>query len=87
MAVETPEYSFNSAIRGYHVHKQEWTPRHGQRLVGKREHGNAEDRFAVSVIERDGLPSEPSLSLLGIAPSWSQIQVANRSNILETTRA
>ena len=75
MAVETAEYSFKSAIRGYHVYRQVWTPHHGQRLVGEREHGNAEDRFAVAVIERDGPPYGPSSSL-GIAPSSSQIQVA-----------
>ena len=75
IAVETAEYSFNSAIWGYHIHRQVWTPRHGQRLVCEREHGNAEDRFAVTVIERDRPPNGSSSSL-GIVPSSSQIQVA-----------
>ena len=53
MAEETAEYSFNSAIRGYHVYREVWTSHHRQRLVGEREHGNAEDRSAVAVTERD----------------------------------
>ena len=63
MAVETAKYSFNFAIRGYHIYRQVLTPCHGQRLVGEREHSNAEDRFVVTVFEHDGSPYGPSSSL------------------------
>ena len=54
MADDSAEFTFLSAIRGFHVYRQVWTPHLGQRLSGCREHGNVEDRFAVAVIERGG---------------------------------
>ena len=46
---ESAEFTFPSAVRGFHVYRRVWVPRLGQGLGGERELGNAEDRFAVAV--------------------------------------
>ena len=40
-------------IRGHHIYKEIWTPVINEILSCSQEHGNSEDRFAVSVI-KDG---------------------------------
>ena len=45
------EFSFTAAVRGFHVYHRVWLPHLGQRLSTEREHGNAEDRFAIAVRE------------------------------------
>ena len=45
------EFSFTAAVRGFHVYRRVWLPHLGQRLSAEREHGNAEDRFAIAVTE------------------------------------
>ena len=45
------EFSFTAAVTGFYVYRRVWSPHLGQRLNAKREHGNAEDRFAIAVKE------------------------------------
>ena len=45
------EFSFTAAVRGFHVYHRVWLPHLGQCLSVEREHGNAEDRFAIAVRE------------------------------------
>ena len=45
------EFSFTAAVTGFHVYRRVWLPHLGQRLSAEREHGNAEDRFAIAVRE------------------------------------
>ena len=42
---------FRSVVRGYHVYKRVWTPVLGEQLSTNQEHGNPEDRYAVSVMK------------------------------------
>ena len=45
------EFSFTAAVTGVHVYRSQWLPHLGQRLNTEREHGNAEDRFVITVRE------------------------------------
>ena len=47
-------FTFKSAIRGYHVYKDIWTPSVDDKLSVEREFKNQFDRFAVKII-LDGL--------------------------------
>ena len=42
-------FSFTAAVTGFHVYRRVWLPHLGQCLNTEREHGNAEDRFAIAV--------------------------------------
>ena len=49
------KFTFSSAIRGFHVYGKTWSPHIGQQLQTMRQYDNAEDRFAVAVVEvREG---------------------------------
>ena len=61
-------FLFKSAIRGYHVYKDIWTPSVDDKLSVKREFKNQFDHFAVKII-LDGetvghLPSTPGCRVL-----------------------
>ena len=43
------EFSFTAAVIGFHVYRRVWLPHLGQCLSAEREHGNTEDRFAITV--------------------------------------
>ena len=45
------EFSFTVAVTGFHVYRRVWLPHIGQCLSAEREHGNAEDRFVITVRE------------------------------------
>ena len=42
-------YEVESCVRGYHIYKTTWNPALGEELDCQREHGNAQDRYAVAV--------------------------------------
>ena len=50
------QFSFNSAIRGFHVYKDIWeNPVPGEELLCQREVGNSHDALSVAVLkEIDG---------------------------------
>ena len=48
------EFSFTTAVKGFHVYRRVWLPHLGQRLSVESERGNAEDRFAITVREHSG---------------------------------
>ena len=43
------EHFVDSAVRGFHVYKESWTPLVHEELKTKQEHGNSTDQFAVAV--------------------------------------
>ena len=43
------EHTVDSAVRGFHVHQDIWTPVLNEQLKTIQEHGNSEDQFAVAV--------------------------------------
>ena len=45
------EFSFTAVVRSFHVYRRVWLPHLGQRLSAEREHGNAENHFAIAVRE------------------------------------
>ena len=62
---DSSEFSFSSAIRGFHVYQYSWTPHIGQQLQAEKERYNHEDRFAVAVIKVGGNGSQ---SVVGYIP-------------------
>ena len=50
---EHAEFTFASAVHGFHIYRRVWTPRLGQCLHGEREHGNTEAQFAIAVVKGD----------------------------------
>ena len=48
MADDSTDFTFTSAVRGFHHYQRVWLPLIGQRLSGERELHNPEDRFAVA---------------------------------------
>lgn len=54
MEGESTEFTFPSAVRGFHVYHRTWPPHVVQHLCRDREHDNLEDRFAVSIIKHIG---------------------------------
>ena len=46
-------FAFISAVRGYHVYQDVFTPSIGQKLVAKREFNNIMDKQAVKVVKGD----------------------------------
>ena len=46
-------FTFNSAVRGYHVYKVVWKPTIGKNLQEDQELGNEADKFAVKVIKNN----------------------------------
>ena len=54
------EFSLTAAVRGFHVYRRVWSPHLGQCLSAEREHGNAEDRFAIAVREHRSISTAVS---------------------------
>ncbi len=52
---EAFEYSIDSAIRGYHVYKNIWTPEIGEGLQLSQENGNEADQFAVATYKEEAV--------------------------------
>ena len=48
------EHTIESAIRGYHVYKDIWSPYMHEQLRTTQELGNSEDQHAVAVIKDNG---------------------------------
>ena len=46
-------FAFESAVRGYHVYQDLFTPQIGEKLVAKREFNNTMDKQAVKVVKGD----------------------------------
>ena len=46
-------FAFISAVRGYHVYQDVFTPSIGQKIVTKREFNNTMDKQAVKVVKGD----------------------------------
>ena len=43
------KFGFESAVHGYHVYRDVWEPRIGEKLIAKQEFDNPMDKFAVKV--------------------------------------
>jgi len=43
------EFTFDSAVRGYHVYQDVWKPAAGEKLHAEQEFDNVMDKFAVKV--------------------------------------
>ena len=43
--------AISSCVRGYHVYKDRWKPRIGEKLACIRESANTKDRYAVAVVK------------------------------------
>ena len=60
-------FTFNSAVRGYHVYKVVWKPTIGEKLQADQELGNEADKFALKVVKNSEivghLPREYSRTL------------------------
>ena len=59
---EVSEFTFPSAIRGFHVYRRLWRPHTGERLQTKKDDGNREDRFAVAVVKSN---SDDTITTVG----------------------
>lgn len=44
--------AISSCARGYHVYKDRWKPRIGEKLACVRESANIKDRYAVAVVKK-----------------------------------
>ena len=53
---DSSEFTFSSAIHGFHVYRHSWTPHTGQYLQVERELDNAKYYFTVAVVKvgKDG---------------------------------
>ena len=47
------KFTFDSAVRGYHVNKDVWKPTIGEKLQADQELGNEADKFAVKVVKNN----------------------------------
>jgi len=47
------EHSIDSAVRGFHVYKDVWSPSIHEQLRTTQELGNPEDEYAVAVVKDD----------------------------------
>jgi len=47
------KYTFDSAVRGYHVYKVVWKPAIGDTLQADQELDNEVDKFAVKVVKNN----------------------------------
>ena len=61
------KFTFDSAVRGYHVYKVVWKPTIGEKLQLDQELGNEADKFAMKVVKNNeivgNLPREYSRTL------------------------
>ena len=62
MARERSCFSKGSVVRGRHVYKHVWMPEIGEELSVKKEPGNLQDEFAVSMVFQAELTSTPAQS-------------------------
>ena len=51
----TREFFIDSKVHGHHVYQHIWTPIVGESLICAREEDNEHDRFAVAVVQSDGI--------------------------------
>lgn len=49
------EHTVDSAVRGFHIYQDIWTPVLNEQLKTIQEHGNSKDQFAVAVY-KEGTP-------------------------------
>ena len=54
MATSSGSYEFISAVRGFHVYRQEWHPEQNEELGCSHEVGNVFDIFAIKTTNNDG---------------------------------
>ena len=47
------KFTFDSAVRGYHVYKVDWKPTIGEKLQVDQELGNEAYKFAVKVVKNN----------------------------------
>ena len=47
------KFTFDSAVRGYHVYKVVWKPTIGEKLQADQELSNEADKFAVRVLKNN----------------------------------
>ena len=47
------KFTFDSAVRGYHVYKVVWKPTIGEKLQADQELGNEADKFVVKVVKNN----------------------------------
>ena len=47
------EFTFDSAVRGYHVYQDVWKPAAGEKLHAEQEFDNLMDKFAVKVLKNN----------------------------------
>ena len=47
------KFTFDSAVRGYHVYKVVWKPAIGEKLQADQELDNEVDKFAVKVVKNN----------------------------------
>ena len=47
------EFTIPSAVRGYHMYKEIWSPFLGDMFISKHEGSNPHDRYAMAVIPDD----------------------------------
>ena len=45
------KFTFNSAVRGYHVYKVVWKPTIGEKFQADQELGNEANKFNVKVVK------------------------------------
>ena len=49
------KFTFNSAVRRYHVYKVVWKPTIGKKLQADHQPGNEADKFAVKVVKNNDI--------------------------------
>ena len=47
------KFTFDSAVRGYHIYKVVWKPTIGEKLQVDQELGNKADKFALKVVKNN----------------------------------
>ena len=47
------KFTFDSAVRGYHIYKVVWKPTIGEKLQVDQEFGNKADKFALKVVKNN----------------------------------
>ena len=47
------KFTFDSAVRGYHVYKVVWKPTIGEKLQADQELGNEADKFTMKVVQNN----------------------------------
>ena len=81
------EFSFPSAICGFHVYKDSWNPYIGQQLQTERELDNPDDTFAVAVVEvkHDGARKKVGHIIRSLSRLLSHFMMHGREVVCEVT--